>query len=72
MKTKEGILGVGIGAALLVALGAVSFLVRTGFAGLGQPRQIPVRQPAERRSVATAQPVDLPADFEEQCRSAGL
>ena len=72
MKKKEGLLGVGIGAALLAALGAVSFLVKPAWPGLGQPRVMPGPETANRPEAARAQPLTLPADFDEQCRAAGI
>ena len=72
MKRKEGLLGgVGIGAALVVALGAVSFLVKAGWAGFGSPRLIPGPGTARPTQAVNAQP-PLPADFDEQCRAAGI
>ena len=72
MQKKEGLLGVGIGAALVVALGAVSFLVKPSWPGLGQPRVTPGPETANRRQAVHTQPLPLPADFDEQCRAAGI
>ncbi|HKA35406.1 MAG TPA: hypothetical protein VKH43_01205 [Thermoanaerobaculia bacterium] len=72
MFRKEGILGgVGIGAALVVALGAVSFLVKAGWSGFGHPRLIPAHDSRQPQAVR-AQPAPLPEDFDELCRAAGI
>ena len=72
MKTKEGILGVGIGAALVVALGAVSFLVKAGWTGFGHPRLLAGHGAAERRVAVRERTAPLPEDFDELCRAAGI
>ena len=70
MKRKEGTLGgLGIGAALVVALGAISFLVKAGF---GQPRLLPGHDSAGNPHAVRAQPVPLPENFDELCRAAGI
>ena len=73
MKRKEGILGgVGIGTALVVALGAVSFLVKAGWSGFGHPRLIPGQDSSRNTQAVRTQPVPLPEDFDELCRAAGI
>jgi len=73
MKRKEGILGgVGIGAALVVALGAVSFLVKAGWTGFGHPRLLPGEDPARRPPAVRAQTSPLPENFDQLCRAAGI
>ena len=73
MKTKEGTLGgFGIGAMLVVALGAVSFLVKAGWPGSGQPRVVPPHDSARNPQAVRTQPVPLPEDFDDLCRAAGI
>jgi hypothetical protein len=70
MKRKEELLGVGVGAALLVALGAVSFLVKAGWGGSGNPRLLPAHDSRVNPPAVRTQP--LPDDFDERCRAAGI
>jgi hypothetical protein len=73
MNRKEGTLnGLGIGAGLVVALGAISILVKTGWSGFGHPRIIPGPASARNAQAVRAQPVPLPEDFDELCRLAGI
>jgi hypothetical protein len=73
MKRKEGTLGgVGIGAALVVAFGALSFLVRAGWSGFGQPRLVPGHDSAGNPQAVRTEPVPVPEDFDELCRAAGI
>jgi hypothetical protein len=73
MMRKEGLLGsVGIGAALAVVLGAVSILVKAGWAGFGQSRVPPIPEAVRPPQEVRAQPLPLPPDFEAQCRAAGI
>ena len=70
MKRKEGLLGAGIGAALVVALGAVSFLVKAGWGSFGHPRLLPAS--GSRANPPAVQTQPLPEDFVERCRAAGI
>jgi hypothetical protein len=70
MMRKEGLLNVGIGAALVVALGAVSFLVKAGWGSFGHPRLLPSYGSRANPPAVRTQP--LPDDFDERCRAAGL
>jgi hypothetical protein len=73
MKRKEGTLGgVGIGAALVVAFGALSFLVKAGWSGFGHPRLLPAHDSARNPGAVQTQPMPLPEDFDELCRAAGI
>ena len=73
MKQKEGILGgVGTGAALVVALGAISFLVKAGWSGFGHPRLLPGEEPGRRPAAVREQAAPLPENFEQLCRAAGI
>ena len=72
MKQKEGILGVGIGAAFVVALGAVSFLVKAGWSGFGHPRLLPGQDPRKRPAAVREQAAPLPENFDQLCRAAGI
>ena len=66
--------GFGIGAALIVALGAVSLLFKPGLLGLGlgQPRFGPRARSATGPRAADTRPAPLPPDFLDLCRAAGL
>jgi hypothetical protein len=70
MMRKEGLLNVGIGAALVVALGAVSFLVKAGWGSFGHPRLLPVN--GSRANPPAVRTQSLPEDFDERCRAAGI
>ena len=64
--------GFGIGAALIVALGAVSLLIRPGLLGFGNLRPAPRTRPASRARATDTRPAPPPSDFLDVCRSAGL
>lgn len=70
MKRKEGFVGAGIGAVVIVALGAVSFLVKAGWGGFGHPRLLPAQGTRANPPAVRTQP--LPDDFDERCRAAGI
>jgi hypothetical protein len=73
MNGKEGTLGgIGIGAAIVVAFGAVSLLVKAGWSGFGHPRLLPGEDPGKRPPAVRQQPAPLPEDFDELCRTAGI
>lgn len=72
MMKKEGLLKLGIGAAMAVALGAVSFFVRAGWAGNGDPKPSPGPEAQALNRAVRTQPAPLPPDFEELCRTAGV
>jgi hypothetical protein len=59
--------GIGIGMALMAALGAFSFLIRPArlaFATVAKRTRRPSMNPLQQRS--------LPADYLDRCRAAGL
>ena len=70
MKKKAGLLGAGIGAALVVALGAVSFLVKAGWGSFGHPRLLSASGSRANPPAVRTQP--LPEDLDERCRAAGI
>ena len=70
MKRKEGLVGAGIGAALVFALGAVSFMVKAGWGSFGNPRLLPAHGSRANPPAVRSQP--LPEDFDERCRAAGV
>ena len=69
MKPPTQLLGLGIGAALVVAIGAASLVFRPGFFGLAPFRAPRARPVAGTRAVRPAPP---PSDFLDLCRTAGL
>lgn len=69
MKPPSQLLGLGIGAALVVAIGAASLLFRPGLFGL-----VYARAPRSRPAVGSRaeRPAPPPPDFLDLCRTAGL
>jgi hypothetical protein len=72
MESKEGTLRLGIGAALVVAFGAISLLVKGGWSGFGQPRLVPGHGSASNPQAVRTLPAPLPENFDELCRAAGI
>jgi hypothetical protein len=62
----------GIGAALVAALGAVSFLVKTGLPGDNPRSASSAGEITHPAPTVKAQPIPPPPDFLDLCRSAGL
>ena len=64
--------GLGIGATLLVAAGAITILFRPALAGLGHPRTVSQSEPPGKVRSVSQQPAPLPPDFLDLCRAAGV
>lgn len=70
-QPREFAQGLGIGAALMIAAGAISFFLRPSPADLASTSAPPANPAATTGELRTGT-VSLPADYLDICRAAGL
>lgn len=71
-KPAEFLQGLGIGAGLIAAFGAVSLLLRPGLVGAGPNLAASMGKPVIEPRATVNTPAPLPPDYLDLCRNAGL